>query len=215
MSAMLARYLKDFGAVQPPAPAILSEALIDDAPAPSFSFDAFPPEPEIDIDAERAAARADGEAAGRQEIQALWDADRAEREARHAEELAALRRALEEAAALRVAESFRSMRESLGTVLSDQVAAVLAPVMSEALAAKAVADLAETIRQSLGAGHAAVLTVHGPADLFERLKEALGEDGPALRHQPAADLDIAVDLDDTVLVTRLSAWAASLKKVLA
>lgn len=215
MSAMLARYLKDFGAVQPPAPPILSESLMEDAAAPSFSFDAFPPEPEIDIDAERAAARAEGEEAGRQEIQALREADRAEMEARHAEELAALRRQLEEAAALRVAEGYRRMAESLGVSLSNQVAEVLAPVITEALAAKAVADLAEVIRQSLGAGHAAELAVHGPADIFERLKLALGEDAPALRHQPAADLDIAVDLDDSVLVTRLSAWAASLKKVLA
>lgn len=214
MSASLSRYLKDFGAIQPPAAPLMAESLIEDA-GPSFSFDAFPPEPAIDIDAERAEARAEGEQAGRAEIRALWEAEKAEMEASHAAELAALRRQLEEAAAQRVDEGFRRMVSTLEASLCDQVAAVLAPVMSEAVAARAIAQLAEAIRQALGGGQAAVLTVYGPTDLFERLKDRLGEDAPTLRHVPAADLDIAVDLDDAVLVTRLSAWAASLRKVLA
>ncbi|MBP2548051.1 hypothetical protein J2858_000944 [Neorhizobium galegae] len=211
MTAPLARYLKDFGAPVsvPVMPSLIEEE--DDSP---FSFDPAPSEPAVDVEAERAIARAEGEEAGRAEIMALWESERAESAARHADEIAALRLQLEEQAAARIETSFRTTVETLSLGLCDQVAQVLAPVMTEVLTQKAVEDLALMIRQALGANAAASLSVHGPEPMFNLLKQALGEDAPQLRHVEAPDLDISVDIDEAVLVTRMSAWAASLKKVL-
>ena len=211
MTAPLARYLKDFGAAPVAMPVMPS---FDEAHDDPFSFDATPPEPPVDLEAERAAAHAEGEVQGRAEIQALWDEERAATAARHAEEIASLRRLLEEQAAVRIDTGFRSAVDTLSTVLSDQVAQVLAPVLSDVLAEKAIGQLAQMIRTALGASPAAALTVHGPQHLFNLLQQLLGEDAPQLFHVEAADLDISVDIDEAVLVTRMSAWAASLKKVL-
>jgi flagellar biosynthesis/type III secretory pathway protein FliH len=212
MTAPLARYLKDFGAAPVAMPVMPS---FDDEEQDSpFSFDAMPSEPPVDLEAERAAAHAEGFEQGRADVQALWDEERAATAARHAEEIATLRRSLEEQAAARIETGFRSTVDTLAVCLSDQVAQVLAPVLSEVLAEKAIGDLAQMIRTALAASPAATLTVHGPLSLFDLLQQALGEEAPQLRHVETPDLDLSVDIDEAVLVTRMSAWAASLKKVL-
>jgi len=58
------------------------------------------------------------------------------------------------------------------------------------------------------------VTVKGPARLFDVLKGTLGEKAGLLRHLETGDVDLTVEFGDAVLVTRMSAWATSLKKVL-
>jgi flagellar biosynthesis/type III secretory pathway protein FliH len=211
MTAPLARYLQDFS-----APRALPAILAEEDFAPSFSFEPAPslPSIEIDLEAERAeafaAGKAEAEAAGR----AAWETERAELQRQHAEEMAALRRSLESEALLRIEAGYAAAAERIAATVSDRVAEVLAPVMQDALATKATQKLAAMIRSVMQDGSVGQLTVKAPAALFETLKKALGDTAPDLRHIETTDLDISVDIDEAVLVTRMSAWAGSLKKVL-
>ncbi|MGF9693376.1 hypothetical protein AAIH46_11195 [Rhizobium sp. 0TCS1.26] len=211
MTAPLARYLKDFS-----APRVLPTILAEEDFGSSFSFEPAPllPSVEVDVEAERAEAFAEGKVEAEAAARAAWEAERVEIERRHAEEIAALRRSLESEALLRVEAGYAAAAERIAAIVSDQLAAVLAPVMQDALATKATQKLAAMIRTVMQDGSVGQLTVKAPASLFETLKKALGDNAPDLRHIETTDLDISVDIDEAVLVTRMSAWAGSLKKVL-
>ncbi len=210
MTAPLSRYLKDFSS-PPPMPA---------APEPedfasSFAFELSPPEPAIDLEAERAAAYAEGKAAGEAEIRSVMESEREAREARHTIAQETLRVRLEGDAVARLETMLRDTVERLADRVCEQVAPVLAPILQEAVADGAIEELARSVKDALLLEKAAQITVHGPQTLFEKFKDALGDDAPDLQHRETDDLDISIDINDAVLVTRLSAWAGSLKKVLA
>jgi hypothetical protein len=209
MTAPLSRYLKDFSS-PPPMPASPEPEDF----GPTFSFELDPPEPAIDIEAERTAAFAEGKAAGEAEMRTAWDAEREAREAQHARTQETLRARLEGDALIRLETMLRDTVDRLADRVCEQVAPVLAPILEEAIAARAVEELARCVKDALLAEKAAQITVRGPASLFEQFRVALGEDAPDLQHKEADDLDISIELNDAVLVTRLSAWAGSLKKVL-
>ncbi|HVK92749.1 MAG TPA: hypothetical protein VM468_15345, partial [Mycoplana sp.] len=92
---------------------------------------------------------------------------------------------------------------------------VLAPVLGEALSRKAIADLAAMVRAGLSGGEGFVVTVNGPSHLFEQLKSHFEGEAAVFRHLEADDFDLAVEFGETVLVTRMAAWADTVRKVLA
>ena len=212
MSASLARYLKDFS--EPHAPPL---PLLADGFGDGFEDDpAFPTvvEEPVDIEAERAEAYAKGHDAASEELQQRFDEERQALLTAHAEEMAALREKYETEAAAMIAAGLEGIAGLTAQAVSDQTARILSPLLDEALVAKAISDMADIIRSALLEGDVGTLTVRGPLHLFEKLKTALGEPTPLLRHIEAPDLDIAVDIGESALVTRMSAWLASLKKVL-
>ena len=97
MTAALTRYLKDFSTpAPPPAPVAVFELDND------FHFEPAPAEPGIDIDAERAAAFADGRAEGEAASDERWNSERAQLIAEHEAALAALRDEFERETAARL-----------------------------------------------------------------------------------------------------------------
>ncbi|WP_331373303.1 hypothetical protein [Sinorhizobium chiapasense] len=217
MSAPLSRYLKDFSAPKielsrmPPKyfPDIDSGFPAVDRPG------ARPAMPEIDIDAERRDAFAEGRAEASAELVFEHQKQIAELEARHAEDMQALTLRLEGEVAGRLASKFTEMTERLAVGLGDQTARVLAPVMEEALLKRAIEDLAQMVRQGLAAGEGGVITVKGPQSLFEALKRHMPDDATLFRHIETNDIDLAVEMGDAVLVTRMAAWSDTVRKVLA
>ncbi len=212
MSASIARYLKDFGEPQP-APVMLTPQF--DIGGMSDDFD-FPvaEEPAVDVAAERAEAHAEGFEAARVEADERWALEKQALEAAHAAEIAALKERYEVHAGERIEAGLNTIAARLAAVIGEQTAAALAPFLQESLANKAVDELADLIRKAMFDGDIGTITVSGPGEMFEKLKTALGSDAPVLRHVDADDLDLSVDIDGSVLVTRLSAWATSLRKVL-
>lgn len=208
MSISLSRYLKDFGEPEP-SPPVLD---MDD-----FGGDMFPEtpsEPAIDVEAERREAYAEGHAAATAELtekHALEARTLAEVHARQLEELK-LRYEVEAAAV--IASRIRDIAEELAQLVSAGAAAAIAPVMTEALAAEAAENLATLLRDAILEGAAGTIVVRGPTRLFDILKAELGEHAEAVRHFETDDIDLAVEIGDSVIVTRMSAWAVSLKKVL-
>lgn len=209
MSASLASYLPDFSETQVvPLPIMPDD--FDDEP---ISAEAV--EPPLDIEAERAKAYAEEHEAAAEDLRRQYDAERQELEKAHAEQLAALKEKHETETVALIAAQFRDVAAATAQALADQTAVILSPLLEEALTAKAVAEMADMIREAMVEGELGTLTVRGPAGLFERLETALGETSAVLRHIEADDLDIAVEMGESALVTRMSAWSASLKKVMA
>lgn len=217
MSAMLSRYLKDFSAPKVELSLMPQKYFpdLDSDYADGDRLGARPAMPEIDIDAERRRAFAEGRAEATAELVFEHERQIADLQAAHAAELAALTQRLEAETANRLAERFADMADSLVVALGDQTARVLAPVMEDALLQRAVADMAQMIKQGLVAGEGCTLVVKGPTQLFEALKRQLGEDMPLFRHVETDDIDLAVEMDGTILVTRMAAWADTVRKVLA
>lgn len=210
MTAALTRYLKDFSA--PPAlPAPAATFDLDD----DFHFEPVAPTPTVDLEAERAAAFAEGRAEGEAASDAKWEAERERLVSEHEAAMIELRQEMERQTAERLSENLARIHEETSGILENAVADVLAPVLEEAVAHAMVKELAELVRAALAAEEVTRLTVHGSLHLFEMFTEALGPDAPELRHIETSDLDLSVDINEAVLVTRLSAWAGSLKKVLA
>ncbi|MBY5741489.1 hypothetical protein [Rhizobium leguminosarum] len=208
MSITLSRYLKDFGEPESSAP------ILDMNDFGGDDFPEMPSEPAIDVEAERREAYAEGHAAATAEL-----TEKYEREARtlaevHARELEELTLRYEVEAAAVIASRIRDIAEEIAQLVSVGAAQAIAPAMTEALAAKAVENLAALLRDAILEGAAGAIVVRGPTRLFDMLKAELGEHTDAVRHFEADDIDLAVEIGDSVIVTRMSAWAASLKKVL-
>jgi hypothetical protein len=140
------------------------------------------------------------------ELDAMAESFRAETDA--------LRVHYEEQAAEKIAADMNRIAAMLGQAISTEAAAILAPIMTETLTTRAVGDLAELVKTSILDGSVGPISVSGPRHLFEVLHSRLGDDGALLRHVEAEDVDLTVTIGESVLVTRMSAWAASLKEIL-
>ncbi|EJZ22591.1 hypothetical protein NE852_04000 [Rhizobium sp. Pop5] len=208
MSISLSRYLKDFGEPEPSVPMIDMDDFAGDG------FPEIPSEPAIDVEAERREAYAQGHAAATAELTEKYELEARMLAEVHARELEELKLRYEVEAAAVIASRIRDVAEEVAELVSAGAAAAIAPVMTETLAAKATESLAALLREAILEGAAGPIVVRGPSRLFERLKAELGEHAEAVRHLEADDIDLAVEIGESVIVTRMSAWAASLKKVL-
>ncbi|HXV30949.1 MAG TPA: hypothetical protein VD840_11515 [Sinorhizobium sp.] len=216
MSASLSRYLKDFSAPQIELSRMPPKYFPDiDTGFSGSDSGERPAMPEIDIDAERREAFAEGRAEAAAELGFEHQREIAELKARHAEDMEALARRLEEDVARKLAAHFTEMTERLALALGDQTARVLAPVMEEALLKRAIENLAEMVRQGMATGEGLTITVKGPLALFEALKRHLPDDTVVFRHVETADVDLTVEFGEAILVTRIAAWSDTVRKVLA
>nr|WP_246712555.1 hypothetical protein [Rhizobium sp. BK399] len=210
VSALLSRYLKDFG--EPAVVAPVTEA--DDFAGDFGGFADVASEPVIDLEAERHSAHADGYAEATAALTEKYELEAQTVALVHQREVEELRDRYEVEAAELIASRLDAMAGDLAELVSATVAKALAPVMTDVLSQKAAVDLAGILREALLEGDVGTVTVKGPTRLFDVLKNTLGEKAGLLRHHETADVDLTVEFDDAVLVTRMSAWATSLKKVL-
>lgn len=210
MSAMLSRYLKDFGDIKPVMPIIESDGLADDA----FGFSAIAEEPPVDVEAVRHQAYGEGHAAAAAELIEKHAIETQTLELVHQREIEEMRAKYDEEIAAVIAGRLVQIASEVADLVSAATAQAIAPVITDAIAEKATVSLAALLRESLVDGVASQVVVKGPVQLFELLRSELGEKAGLLRHQETDDIDLAIEIDGSVLVTRISAWSASLKKVL-
>jgi len=208
MSAALSRYLKDFGTVAPP-PLVVADPVFEDVSA----FAVVPEADPIDIETLRQGAFDEGREAAEAELSVTHQAALDAAVAAHGEEIEALRIRYETEAAERIGPGLRQIAALLAETISAETAAALGPVMSEAVSTKAIAELASLIEAAILEGAAGPISVSGPRDLFESLTALLGEKAGLLSHIDAADIDLSVTIGESVLVTRMSAWADGLRKI--
>jgi len=200
MSASIARFLKDFGEAQPQSAApAFGDPLADNDFLSGFAdgasaFDEFAP---VDVESEKQAAY-----------------DRGREDAAHAAELETLRSGHLEEIAASLSRGLREGIDAIAANLSEQTANILAPLLTEKLSLKAVTALADVVRAAMPDGEGVTLVVKGPKDLFERLKTQPGFEEETMKFTETTDIDLSVELGESVFVTRMSAWASSLRKVM-
>ncbi|TAA60656.1 hypothetical protein [Shinella sp. JR1-6] len=217
MSVQLARYLKDFGAPpRPKMPTFQPPSFGDEGGGVAAQAFAMPPaEPPVDLAAERAEAFADGKAEAETELRSKHDAEITALKEAHQAELDSLKARYEKDYARALAERFSTLTGEVAERVAADTAEVLAPVMNDVLARGAVADLARMITEGLQGDEGMTITVKGPANLFQQLEAHFDEPAPVFRHVEMQDVDLTVEFGETVLVTRLAAWADTVRKVLA
>jgi hypothetical protein len=216
MSASIARYLKDFGESQPVLHA-MDETVALPSSFPDFDLgedDSFAMPAPVDVDEEKRISYAEGHEAATAALTEQFEAEKRAMLEGHAAEIAEFQARYHTEMAGFITSRLQENHDLVVSNLDEQISAVLAPVLSDALAQKAVAGLADIIRPSLTDGEAVTLTVKGPKPLYDRLIEALGGNEKAFRFVENADVDLSVEMDNSVLVTRMSAWASSVRKVL-
>ena len=209
MTVSLAHYLKDFSAPQVADIPSGFDGGLDDDLALSFPEPAAP-----DPETIRREAHAEGYEAAVRDLEARFAREREELAEAHRLEIEALREAHGAETAEVIVVKVNEMAAAVSKTIAEQTGLIVAPLLSDAIAARAVADIADAIRKALLDDEVAQIVVRGPSGLFDMLTARMGEKAALLRHIDSADLDLTVEIDGSVLVTRISAWAASLKKVL-
>jgi hypothetical protein len=166
-----------------------------------------PPSP-----AEEAYAR--GLAAGRDAATAEWG-ERLEQERRaHEEKRAEERSAWLEEQASALASSLTTGLQDLERRIADSTGRILAPFIASELRVKAVANLCTELDILLRKDGGIALSISGPDDLLERLREKIGDRAESVAFEAGAGPDVRVEAGETLLETRLGAWLERLRGVL-
>jgi hypothetical protein len=218
MAVAIERYLKDFGQ---PEPFVLTGDLdARDEPSqlkslePAPAVVPVPSEPEFDIEAERSAALELGKQQAAETLAAEHQTELEAERSRHLEEINEMRTRFEQDFSTTLAARFDQLAIEMSETIGEQVARIVAPFLEQALSERMVAQLGTAIAGSLADGEATRIAVSGSPSMFEALSTALGDKAAQLDFSESETFDLTVRLDDTVLSTRLSEWASTLREVL-
>lgn len=213
MNAMLTKYLKDFSLPQSVGP--VGNDILDTLHGSSltnidFSIETEPP---VDIEAERRDAHDEGF----REAAAYYERKQAEAiaalEEAHANALQAMADRHESETIWVVHARFHEMTQAISQTVTEQVLQLLLPVFDEEFCRRSMERLSALVREALSEAQVSTVVVRGPEPLYIRLKPLLEVDGIESRFIESAAVDISVEVDETVLVTRLSSWSQALSEV--
>lgn len=166
---------------------------------------AAPPPDDGRSDAENRAIREAVEAA-RTECERQRAEDKADFDMRLAEVRQQLTEEFADALAGRVTAALAEMSGAI----SAHVAAVLSRFLDGAVRHRALDELCETVSALVVENRAARVRIVGPEPLLARLKQRLSALGDAIEYAEAGGADVTVRIDDTVIETRIAAWAERL-----
>lgn len=97
------------------------------------------------------------------------------------------------------------------TTITDAAARLLEPLLVAGAREAALAGLKETLEDLLEKSPAVTMRIGGPDDLLAALRERLGE-RKSIAYVPGTGTDIQIETGDTLIETRLAAWAAHLRE---
>jgi hypothetical protein len=107
--------------------------------------------------------------------------------------------------------------ESIGrieAILSERVANILKPFVSEAFRQQSIAEFREALATLLLGDEPAPMRIVGPEDLIQALRAKLGVHGGAVEFLPGDHVEVSVCARDTIVQTQLGLWAGRLEKAL-
>lgn len=202
MSGALAKYLKDFSQDTPPEPSVHFEL---EAPVASFESE-WSPEPDVtvDIDEVKSKAFADGQEAGKREQLIAQETELDALRALHDKEMEAMRVRYEDEIATHLATSVTSMKHAIAGNVELACFRLFSTVMERELANTAAMDVSAQIIREIQDGFAGTIKITGPDRLLSRIRETLGDVENQVDYDASSDIDIKVQLDGSVLMTRLS-----------
>lgn len=209
MSQPLTRYLKDFSQFVPADEPVVTEM----ADFPSAGFESDWPEPEVavDLEEEKRKAFSEGEEAGRQAAEQVHAEELERLRALHADELAMMKTRYEEEIAGHLATSVISMKQMISQQIDTVCVRLFASLTEEQMARKAAADLAAQVIREIEGGFVGIIKVQGPDALISTMRTKLeGVENP-IDYDVTNDIDIQVQLDNAVMMTRLSEFFQSIR----
>lgn len=206
MAVPVARYLHEFrplGPVHsgPPGPSAIRSV-------------ATSPVSEAILAAEVAAAERRGREEARKAAQAEAQERLLDAERRFEERIAAERLRWTTEQAERLCGEIGSAVSQLGTSISGAVAGILAPFVSDAVRAEAVAELAKATEVILSGRHDISLRISGPGDLLGALRARLGDNAAGIEFVPGPVSEVRVVGGSTLVETQLRAWAEQLRQAM-
>lgn len=218
MNSPLSRYLRDFAAESAPVATMpLDVSLPLHLPSEMPALDMF--EAHVDLEAERQQAHDLAYDEGRQAAEAAMAAKHAEELAalqeKHAAEMETQRQQFEGGVADYLAKALPELADRVAAELADSAARLFLPMLRNQAERSTVEDLATQLKQALSKEIVEQIRVTGPAHLCDLLRDQLQERGDAIEFTPSDSGDVRVEIGDSLLVTRLSAFSAELEKVLA
>jgi hypothetical protein len=202
----LADLLADFGKPPPQPPR---------AVPPGDSAAAKPEKSGPDIEALLAEERARTEKEVAERLAAEHEAALAALRETHAAEIADIERRHGEEAGAHIEAGLGDIETRVGEIVTGTVARILGPIMSEEVLKRGIDELAKAIGEALDDADAVTIRVSGPLSLFSALTERLGEKSKHLRHREADGVDLTVDVNGSLIETRLTEWQAIVNEVLA
>jgi hypothetical protein len=207
---MLTKYLKDFSA--PPVTSVGSDMFnsLPGGPLPDLHFE---PEPQVDIEAERREAHEEGYRQASEELAAKHAEEIEMLKGAHAFQLQGLADAHESETIWMIHTRFHEMTQAISQTIAEETLQVLLPVFDATISTRAISKLSELVRQALTEAEVATVIVRGPERLYQRLLPLLEADGLQIRFIENTSADISVEINDTVLVTRLASWAQAITEV--
>ncbi|WP_320195536.1 hypothetical protein RMR10_001890 [Agrobacterium rosae] len=203
MSGALAKYLKDFSQFVPPPEA---PSVFEPETSVSSFESAWLPEPEIaiDLDEEKRKAFAEGEEAGKREQILGQEAELEALRALHSKELEAMQTRYEDEIATHLATSVISMKQAIAGNVEAACFRLFALVMERELAKTTAADISAEITREIEGGYAGTIKITGPEHLLSKIRDDLGPVDNQVDYDESDDIDIRVQLDSSVLMTRLA-----------
>lgn len=200
MSFAFAQHLEDFG--QSPAFAhlpMISEPVHE-------GTDMMSDQPSIDIDAEKAAAYQEGYDAAMRAASEQNEAQNSAREATHKNELDQLEAQLGENLISQLASSIETQVTNASEQITDEVGRVLTQLFSTELIERSLDLLKNLINQALTENSASKIRLEGPVNLTERVKEKLGSEYSNIEIVDSDNVDIKIEVDQTIIATKIADW---------
>lgn len=199
MSLAFAQHLQDFGS---PNGMTHLPVFADEDP----SHLAIVPDVEIDIEDERATAYQEGYDAA---VAALTEQHQATEQAlisNFETEKAALQAQLGDLVVEQFQHAIRSQIEQQTDIVKAEVGKVLAHMVSQSLAEDALAHLQQHIKTSFQDSPNSKIRIEGPQALIDRIQSGLGAEFSNIELAPSENIDLTVEIDRTLLVTKFGEW---------
>jgi len=171
--------------------------------------------PAIDIDALLAEERARAEQAVGERLAAENEAALAAERERHAAEIAEISRRHGEESGAGLEAGLREIEARVTETVTGTVARILGPIVSDEVLKRSIDELARTIGEALEDADAFTIRVSGPPSLFSALASKMGEKSKHLRHLETDAADLTVDVNGSLMETRLAEWQAAVHEALA
>jgi hypothetical protein len=175
---------------------------------------AKPDKPEPDIETLLAEERARAEKTVTEKLAAEHEAALAALREAHAAQIAEIERRHGEEAGARIEAALGEIEARVAETVTGTVARILGPIVSEEVLKRSIDELAVAIGEALEDADAVTIRVSGPSSLFAALAEKLGEKSKHLRHREADGIDLTVDVNGSLIETRLTEWQAIVNEVL-
>jgi hypothetical protein len=171
--------------------------------------------PAIDIDALLAEERARAEQQASERLAAGNEAALAAERERHAAEIAEINRRHGEESGVRLEAGLREIEARVAETVTGAVARILGPIVSDEVLKRSIAELASAIGEALEDADAVTIRVSGPPSLFSALALNMGEKSKYLRHRETDGADLTVEVNGSLMETRLAEWQAAVHEALA